>query len=718
MALLYCLMMALGLALSSVCIIPFIELSGMSSRSSVWTYSDFISYSLPLRQLPSVFVPYLFGGGGAGNSMPYFGAWGGMTEIMVFAGTGTLVAAVLAFGSRQSGDDTIFWCVMIVLALIACTIGENKLGRVMFHLPVLGSFRAQARAAITFTFAVAVLASFGISRIADARVSNRQIIIAGLVVLSATLVATSLVVSTNWWTQAAAASSIDWKFVAPRIMFAGSIVIATTVVLFFLKWAKNTSTISAVISCLLLAVVAIDLSQFGWFYEWRHGPIKNLTMSPEWEKIAKHNITSGGRILMLQEMPSGGTPLSPNLNLMHGVSSANGYGPLESKTYLETTGIDNSGFLSESPSGAVIETLAVSSVLVGRATAPAIRFGDCTRLSKKQILTLRLPEPLYASELEVVSKLGCSVNRKDGEIALSMRVVTSSGEVAIPLTVGRDTAEWAYDRADVKPIMQHSRATIDPRTTGDGSQGNRYVARLPIESGTRMPVEAIAIEVPAGNEGVVELNQLRLIDTLTGTHRDINLVELALSRPDTTTSAIEGYSVTNLGDRPTETAWLVSKTLQLPSLEATHAVRTGQLPGGGNFDPLTLALVERPLPALGSTESGAGNKVKRIEHTSARQVFEVSAPAPSLLFVSESYHPGWQARVNGVRTDLLRTNGAFQGVVVPAGLSVVELSFEPLSLIIGGAISISAAIFLGILFPIESWRRRRHVNARPESATL
>ncbi len=348
----------------------------------------------------------------------------------------------------------------------------------------------------------------------------------------------------------------------------------------------------------------------------------------------------------------------------------------------------------------MIETLAVSSVLVGNATSTAVSFGDCTRPSKKQTLTVHLPEAVYASELEVISLLACSVNRKDGEIALTIRMVTGSDGVSIPLTVGRDTAEWAYDRADVTPVVQHSRATIYPPAAGDGTQGNRYVARLPIQSGARIPVKVITIEVPAGNEGVVELSRLRLVDMPTSTRRDISLAELALNRPDITTSQIEGYSVISLGERPTETAWLVSSSLQLSPDEAAHTVRTGQLPGGSSFDPRSLALVEYPMGVLGGTGNGPLGPVERIEHTSVRQVFEVSATEPSLLFVSESYHPGWKARVNGVQTDVLRTNGAFQGVVVPAGQSVVELRFQPLSLRIRGD-SASAAILLGILFALE-----------------
>ena len=53
------------------------------------------------------------------------------------------------------------------------------------------------------------------------------------------------------------------------------------------------------------------------------------------------------------------------------------------------------------------------------------------------------------------------------------------------------------------------------------------------------------------------------------------------------------------------------------------------------------------------------------------------APARQLLIVSESYHEGWRARVDGRATRVFRLDGDFLGCVVPAGRHDVRFRFQP-----------------------------------------
>jgi LPXTG-motif cell wall-anchored protein len=42
----------------------------------------------------------------------------------------------------------------------------------------------------------------------------------------------------------------------------------------------------------------------------------------------------------------------------------------------------------------------------------------------------------------------------------------------------------------------------------------------------------------------------------------------------------------------------------------------------------------------------------------------------------QNHYPNWVARVNGQKTQIIPTNPAFMGVVVPAGDQVVEFRYE------------------------------------------
>ncbi|ACL61946.1 YfhO family protein [Methylobacterium nodulans] len=58
---------------------------------------------------------------------------------------------------------------------------------------------------------------------------------------------------------------------------------------------------------------------------------------------------------------------------------------------------------------------------------------------------------------------------------------------------------------------------------------------------------------------------------------------------------------------------------------------------------------------------------------------EVDTDRDAVLVLHDLYYPGWEARVDGARRPILRTNLLFRGVEVPKGRHVVEFRFRPLS---------------------------------------
>ena len=83
----------------------------------------------------------------------------------------------------------------------------------------------------------------------------------------------------------------------------------------------------------------------------------------------------------------------------------------------------------------------------------------------------------------------------------------------------------------------------------------------------------------------------------------------------------------------------------------------------------------------------------------------VQADGDALLTVSEAYHPNWVALIDGVPAQPSRAYGALLSVRIPAGAHSVELSYRPLDLYVGAAISALAGIFL--LFQISNFKLRK-----------
>jgi hypothetical protein len=76
---------------------------------------------------------------------------------------------------------------------------------------------------------------------------------------------------------------------------------------------------------------------------------------------------------------------------------------------------------------------------------------------------------------------------------------------------------------------------------------------------------------------------------------------------------------------------------------------------------------------------------------------QVNTPNEGILSIANPDYPGWQATIDGQSTEILRTYGALQGVVVPAGEHTITLVYNPLTYRIGLVVSLVTWVGLGIL---------------------
>lgn len=78
--------------------------------------------------------------------------------------------------------------------------------------------------------------------------------------------------------------------------------------------------------------------------------------------------------------------------------------------------------------------------------------------------------------------------------------------------------------------------------------------------------------------------------------------------------------------------------------------------------------------------------------------------APTVMVLLDRWYPGWRVTVNGEPAELLRANGVFRAVEVPAGETDVEFVFDPPSVRLGAGLTL---IGVGGCIAIVWWSRRR-----------
>lgn len=93
------------------------------------------------------------------------------------------------------------------------------------------------------------------------------------------------------------------------------------------------------------------------------------------------------------------------------------------------------------------------------------------------------------------------------------------------------------------------------------------------------------------------------------------------------------------------------------------------------------------------------------EENPVSMTLRVNASEDGWLMVSESWYPGWEATIDGEKSEVARGFVLFQTVNIPAGEHIIELKYKPLSFLFGSMISGLSLIFLSIIGFLE--RRKR-----------
>ncbi len=708
-----------GLGLSAVALVPMAELSSLSVRSTM-PFGEFVSFSLPLRQLPSLLFPAIFGGMPSPlYPLPYLGLWN-LAEVTAWVGVTTLLLALLALVLPGRRREAFFWTAVGAASIVFALGADGPAASYLYRVPVLNMFRAQGRHALEFTMAASVLAAYGLAaleRLAPRRRARAVLLgaLVGLAVLLAVL--WRLDATRTLESMAKAVPGAGPISLSPLRNTAVGIPIglfAVTVAALWLRATRPSRTTAAV----LALAFALELAQYGWFFEWRFGsPKRQETERPaDLDPFAKELARTHQRLFPIAGTEQGGGPL-PNISSLWRLPSASGYNPLMLRRYREFLGIEYWGALI--PDRLVSTNLTFDLLAVRWAFVPGTLRASLAEEGRLDVTPLgsspgmkwspaglgvdlgpgcNPTHPIrvaleaggtVADELGIVSSLGCAASVPEGVEMVRITALRTDGEKEVlSLRAGADTSEWCWERADVRRKVLHSLArpftnSEDRDDSGAPFASHTYQTTLFLKKAA--PLARLELEW-TGPAGSILVDRVTLRDSSSGAAFAAARRTGAASPGRWKAAGALGGSAIYENTRVRPRAWLAFETAVESDEKILRSLMTAKLDDGRPFDPSRLALLEQPLAdPVGPPDPGASATVRTLERDTVE--VETLSAAPSLLVLADVFYPGWEATVDGRPAPVVRADYLLRAVPVPAGRHLVRLAFRPSSLRRGAALS-------------------------------
>lgn len=601
----------LGLGLAAVQWVPLYELSRFSSRAPGFLYTQALEYALPPVNLITFLSPYFFRGPQR-VSWAIWSSW----ETVIYVGTAPLLLAFVAILWVRSRWTAFFAGVGLLSLLVAmANYLPLNLHYLLYRLPWFDALRAPGRFSYLFTFCLACLAGLGARWLADGREPSRPrwfgllplgflgllgALVAGLLGLSGWLAANrDLAVEVlgrsylalgppevshlNKWDVidflGNAIEIRNWRGQLGLALASGASLLAWG---WLPRWRR-------VFALGLVLLVSADLFRFAQDFHETLPAEKLAEASPAVAFLAQR--TGGERVFNV-----GSKVAEPNRLAPFGVQAAGGYSSLPFQRYRQYA---TQALHLERP----LTELWNVRYLVARQRASyawgGLSFDPATPLfsgggqGPSPRPAFRVPD-VQTQEVRLLSTMRRAPDIPQGTTVGSVVLAGVSGsQLRIPLLAGVDTAEAAYDRADVQPAVSHQRPQVaatlrevDPGGKPFGS--NIYYASVALPE--PMAVRGVAIEY-AYPSGSLEVYTVALVSA-EGRVSQVRPFHLEKFR-----QVYEGDEGTIYEDQRTlPRAFVVPRAVSLPNAAAVLARLTS--PG---FDPLGEVLLEE---ASGEQETG------------------------------------------------------------------------------------------------------------------
>jgi hypothetical protein len=685
-----------GVLISMIQLYPTLELLGSTTREKI-SYNYFAECSPPHKQIYGLIFPYFLGGGRPPYRLPYWGTCN-LTEYGNYVGILALLlasAAVIGLLVERSNDRIVqFWIVWGILALFL-SLGSYMpfdIYSLLYQVPVYNLFRVPARHIFETTFAVGILAGFGVTYFERSeRGKARRVLLLSITAIS--LAVAAGVVTLKYYSyvliKMMPSHAETNPFTHPEV-YIPAIFLTLSIVTLLIYWRRR----SAMASSLLVAALLLELMSFGFFYEWNvrgFDAKSSLADSPS-VKLIKEREADLNAFRILSQSPHPWGPNwqllnYPNLSIVRGLQSVNGYNPLYLIPVSEVAGAmgsggdvsDRSAFNLRHQGFNLLNARYLlyekNRLDLGLRAIEGVNFSErYLNLALKSGSLAQLSAKGRATELVIISYLEKSFNLVDGTSVVKVRLQTADGrQIEREILAGRDTSECDYDREGLQRAVKHRRAHTIEYVKSKGGYYNRYLARIPFDSAQ---IDRVDFEF-VSKEGRIVITHASLYDAETKSSQPLINVDLPAERWLKLGQFGDVELYQNLKALPR--AWFVRRAVVAESTDVLGIVQSGRMMDGTPFDPSQTALIEKEgtvnqdLPLV----SDPGEAEVRIIRAEANRIeLQTRTQKTGFLVLSEIHYPGWEALVDGRPTPIEGVDYVLRGISVPQGEHRIEFVFR------------------------------------------
>ncbi|MDX2041812.1 MAG: YfhO family protein [Acidobacteriota bacterium] len=629
-----------------------------------------------------------------------------------------IVAIVAACFSPTNHRRTFFWLLIAVLSLLLMMGDHTPLYRLAFRIPVINLFRIPWRHAYEWTLAVSVLAAFGWDAAAGflkQLTDTRRVRWIGVALIVLTVAAGIVLIKLankpvdageSFWPVGLTESALLKSKLAYTALLAAA-------VWFGLKMAESRWRLALLVAVIFMACYWEQrLMGLNWWMPQNKTVVSFNSVSPPSEFLKKFppqenriytSLGPGFSVDLLRHEPH-------NLAARQGFHNAAGYEPLMTKRYSQAFGagwsFDTPSFSAPldpqmlSPNWRVLDLLNVRHLVEFNApatdaiTKDGIRFAVAEAkvdmiAGNSRVLT---GAPKAVDSLSLVTTLANSVHLEQGRTVGRIILHTADGRtIEREVKAGVDSAEWAYERPEVKATIRHSRPAVfdsQPVDAQNSFQALRFQTKFDL--GEKVLVDRVEVK------NVDDLASLIIWKATLYDSAGKEAYVLRQRLPEHWRKVYDHDSVT-IFENPNALprVWMVPKARAVTEEDALKAVRGESKEA---FNPREIALLEKPpltKVRLGIDEPFSQAEAKLLKHAPNRLVIETNADKRAALVVSEMNFPGWQATIDGQLADIYTANYLLRGLIVPEGKHIVEMRYTAPAAKFGGILSALALLFVG-----------------------